>query len=348
MQLLFFLYDCEYTHACKVALIVTLAVNMSDSSNLITNNTLVAPLLSAAAYLHIILIIVPTIVLGIIIIMVICKEKPSRQAPITVFYLAMAMFSVAAVLTYGLLWDISLITDIPFLGECGTYPLYNIYNIMYFSFHSIIALNVGATAVFQFLVLIHGKRITSKWVYIALFSLIITSIGISCIFFNGRNSTRIRGSNCIFLGLEGLINFVLWLPLAYTVPLALTIVFSVLTCKKVKKSVIQPLNDEKSLATSIAQINMFNILLYTTFRLASVLLYFLVSRLLKRNEDTAVTLIISRHLNDASYPATLISILVVHKGIRRMATKLLCARLLGERGTDTLVMTGSNDAASQV
>ena len=247
------------------SLILISAVSMSDSQNQTTNSTRAAAVLSAVAYLHIILIIVPTLVLGITIIAVIWKvRKPSGLTPIITFYLAMALFSLAAVLSYGLLWDISLITDIPYLGECGTYPLYNIYNLLYFGFHSIIALNVGTAAVFQFLVLKYGKKVSFKWVYIALLFMIITSIGVSCVFFNGRNSSTIRGSNCrLTENLEGIVNLAAWLPLAYTLPLALTVVFSVLTCYKVKKAIAQPSNDEKSLVTSIVQINVFNIFLYT-------------------------------------------------------------------------------------
>ena len=119
-----------------------------------------------------------------------------------------------------------------------------------------------------------------------------------------------------------------------------------LTCNKVTKAIVQPLSDEKPLVTSIVQINVFNILLYSTFRLAFILLYFLGSRLLDRDEDTAVVTIISRHLNDASYPATLISILVVHKGLRGIAARLLCARILDERSTDIhMTMTVSSEAA---
>ena len=312
---------------------------MNDSTNQTTNSPRAAALLSAVAYLQILLIIAPTLVLGIIMIVVIWKEKkPSGRSPIIIFYLAMALFSVAAVLSYGLLWDISSITDIPFLGDCGSFPMYNIYNLLYFSFHSIIALNVGAAAIFQFLVIKHGRKVTSKWVYIALLSIVIISIGVSCIFFNGRKSTTIRASNCRNSdSLKGAINLAAWLPLAYTAPLTLTIVFSVLTCNTVQKAIVQPLNDEKSLVTSIVQINVFNIIFYTTFRLASVLLYFLGSRLLGGDEDSAAIIIIARHLNDASYPATLISILVAHKGIRREAARLLCGMFLGERSTATRV-----------
>ena len=342
------MHVCVQIKLPSSSLTIISAISMKDSQNEMANNTGATALLTAVAYLHIILIIVPTFVLGIIIIVVIWKEKKSsRLTPIMIFYLAMALFCVAAVLTYGLLWDISSIMDIPYLGECGTFPLYNIYNLLYFGFHSIIALNVGAAAFFQFLVLKHGTKISSKWVYIALLSLIITSIGISCIFFNGRNSTTIKGSNCRYSDdLKGTINVASWISLAYTAPLALTIVFSVLTCNKVKKAIVQPLNDERPLVTSIVQINVFNILLYSTFRLASILLYFLGSRLLSRDEDTAVIIIISRHLNDASYPATLISILVVHKGLRRIAARLFCARPLGERSTDIrMTMTVSSEAA---
>ena len=312
---------------------------MSDSQN----STRAAAVLSVVAYLHLILIIVPTLIIGMIIIVIIWKvRKSSGLTPIIIFYLAMALFSLAAVLSYRLLWDISLITDIPFLGECGRFPLYNIYNLLYFSFHSIVALNVGVAAVFQFLMLKYGKMVSSKWVYIALLFTIITSIGVSCVFFNGRNSSTIRGSNCRFTdNFVGIIDLVAWLPLAYTIPLALTIVFSVLTCYKVKKAIVQPLNNEKSLVTSIVQINVFNIFLYTTFRLASVLLYILGSRLLRENvEHAAAIIIIARHINDASYPATLISILVIHKGIRKMAARLLCGRLLDER---SLTITGLSE-----
>ena len=314
---------------------------MRDSQNETTNYTQgqASVLLPVVTYLHIILIVVPTVVLGIIIIVAIWKDKkPSGLSPIIIIYLAMALFSLAAVTSYGLLWDISSITDIPFMGECGTsIPTYNIYTLLYFSFHSIIALSVGVAAIFQFLVLKHGRTVSSKWVYFALLSMIIASIGMSCIFFDSLKSITIRASHCRYANdLYGTINLAAWLPLAYTLPLVLTIVFSVLTCYKVKKSTIQPLNEEKSLAISIVKINVFNILLYTTFRLASVLIFFLGTRLLHGNQDAVdVILILSRHLNDASYPTTLASILVVHKRIRRMAARFLGGRLLGERGTHT-------------
>lgn len=333
------IHDHVRIYAVSLYNTLILAVSMRDSQNETTNYTQgqASVLLSVVAYLHIILIIIPTVVLGILIIVAIWKEKkPSGRSPIIIIYLAMALFSLAAVLSYGFLWDISLITDIAFLGECGTsIPMYSIYNFLYFGFHSIIALNVGVAAVFQFLMLKYGRKVSSKWVYLALLSLIIASIVMSCIFFNGLKSTTIKASYCRHANaLDGVINVAAWLPLAFTVPLVLTIVFSVLTCCKVKKSAIQPLNDEKSLVISIVKINIFNILLYLTVRLVSVLLFFFGTRLLHGNQDAVVAIIIlSKHLNDASYPSTLTSILVVHKGIRRMAAKLLCGKLLGERET---------------
>ena len=309
---------------------------MSDSPNQTTNDTRAAPVLLAVAYIHFILIIVPTVVLGIIIIVVIWKEKkPTGLTPIVILYLALAIFSVLAALTYGVLWDISLITGIPFLGECETYPLYN-YNVtIFFSFHAFIALVIGTAALFQFLVLRYGKKVSSKWVYIALLFLVITSIGVSCVYFYGGNSTTIRGSNCRFVK-NGAVTVGSWVILAYTVPLAMTIVFSVLTCYKVKHGIVQSSDDEKSLVTSIVQINTFNICSYIIFRLASGLLYFVGTSLLSGDVDyAAATIIISRNLNDASYLTTLISILVAHKGLRRRAAKILYSRFLRERSKDT-------------
>ena len=308
---------------------------MSDSPNQTTNDTRAAPVLLAVAYLHFILIIVPTVVLGIIIMVIWKEKKPTGLTPIVILYLAMAIFSILAALTYGVLWDISLITGIPFLGECETYPLYNFNVTIFFSFHAFIALVIGTAALFQFLVLRYGKKVSSKWVYIALLFLVITSISVSCMYFYGGNSTTIRGSNCRFVK-NGAVTVGSWVILAYTVPLAMTIVFSVLTCYKVKHGIVQSSDDEKSLVTSIVQINTFNICSYIIFRLASVLLYFVGTRLLSGDVDyAAATVIISRNLNDASYPTTLISILVVHKGLRRMAAKILCSRLLCERSKDT-------------
>ena len=80
------------------SLTVISAISMNDSQNEMANNTGATALLTAVAYLHIILIIVPTFVLGIIIIVVIWKKKSSRLTPIMIFYLAMALFCVAAVL----------------------------------------------------------------------------------------------------------------------------------------------------------------------------------------------------------------------------------------------------------
>ena len=309
---------------------------MSDSPNQTTSDARAAPVLLAVAYLHFILLVVPTVVLGIIIIVVIWKEKKSTGlAPIVIIYLAMAIFSVLAALTYGILWDISLITGIPFLGDCETYPLYNINATIYFGFHAFITFVIGTAALFQFLVIRFGKKVTSKWVYIALLFLVITSISVSCVYFYGGNSTTIRGSNCRFVN-NGAVTVGSWVVLAYTVPLASTIIFSVLSCYKVKHDIVQSSDDEKSLVISIVQINTFNICSYIIFRLASVLLYFVGTRLLSGDVDyAAAAIIISRNLNDASYPTTLISILVVHKGLRRMAAKMLCSKVLCERSKDT-------------
>ena len=120
------MHVCVQIKLPSSSLTIISAISMKDSQNEMANNTRATALLTAVAYLHIILIIVPTVVLRIIIIVVIWKEKKSsRLTPIMIFYLAMALFCVAAVLTYGLLWDISSIMDIPYLGECGTFPLYN-------------------------------------------------------------------------------------------------------------------------------------------------------------------------------------------------------------------------------
>ena len=137
--------------------------------------------------------------------------------------------------------------------------------LIYFSFHAFIALVIGTAALFQFLVIRYGKKVSSKWVYIALLFLVITSISVSCVSFYGGNSTTIRGSNCRFVNnADGAVTVGLWVVLAHTVPLAMTIVFSVLTCYKVKHDIIQSSDDEKSLVTSIVQINTFNI--WVSFR----------------------------------------------------------------------------------
>ena len=68
---------------------------------------------------HLLLVVTPTIILGPLILGVFISNKKLRD-PVSILFMCITVECVLGPLTYGLLLDLSLITDFPLLGPCET------------------------------------------------------------------------------------------------------------------------------------------------------------------------------------------------------------------------------------
>ena len=100
----------------------------------------------------------------------------------------------------------------------------------------------------------------------------------------------------------------------YIPPLVITIMATVLTYLKVKKSVV---DHDTGIIKSVIAINVFNIVQYNIFR-ATAIMVFYIAVLAAPDGDVTVFKIctmLGRYIADLSYPVTIFSILIIHKSI---------------------------------
>ena len=271
--------------------------------------------LTALGIVHVAVIIVPTQLLGAPIAFAIYKHMRSTGInPVTLLYLYVAIICILGTLINGFLLDISLITGSSFLGNCTHYPVNKIQLVIYFDLHTVLAMTVGVIAVIQFMILKYGKLIKPT-IATALFIVVgVASFGLSCIFFNGQ-AIEIRGSVCKSITNAGAINVGVWTAFAYAIPLAVTITFSILTCAKLKKGLS---TQQMTIVASVVRINAINIAVYVGFRICYITIFYTSTAVVTPQTKLNTFTIIARYVNDLIYPATLISILLVHKGLRDM------------------------------
>ena len=274
---------------------------------------------TALGILHIAIVILPTLVLGITVLVFLYKlAKISGVNPILVLYSAVAIFCNLGTLSYSLLGDISLITDIPILGNCTSFPESSIQFVVRFCFETVLTLNIAVIAIFQLLILNYGKKVTSKMAIIVVIVVAAISLLVGCLFL-GSPVVEIRGSLCTVSNRDlNAIGTALWILIGYGIPLMITVVFSALICSKVKNDVSA---SRKSIVSSVVAVNIINISVYVVFRLSSTLMYFAALVNIQQVQLLNLLTVVSRYFNDITYPAALFSILIVHKGLRGLIFK---------------------------
>ena len=156
-----------------------------------------------------------------------------------------------------------------------------------------------------------GKRVIKLTYVIGSYAvMLILSFSVSSIFFN-KGSTEIRGSHC--KGDAGPFNTAVWILLAGVVPLALTVLFSIVTCLKVKKNVSM---EHNSVVQSVILLNTFNVVTYLVLRVGALLVYFTVVSINPSKNTIYLWTLLARYIGELNYPLSLCSILIVHSGIR--------------------------------
>ena len=275
---------------------------------------------TALGIIHISIVVVPTLVFGITILVLLRRlAMISGVNPIIVLYSTVAIFCNLGTLSYSLLGDVSLVTGIPILGNCTSYPVGSIQFVVRFCFETVLTLTIAVIAIFQFLILHYGhERITSKMAIIVFFVVTAISLMVGTVFL-ASPLVEIRGSHCTVSDRDmNAIGTAVWIVIGYGIPLVLTVVFSALICSKVKKDVSTQRN---SIVSSVVTVNIINISVYVIFRLSSTFMYFIFLVKIQQEQLLNVLTVVSRYFNDITYPAALFSILIVHKGLRGLIFK---------------------------
>lgn len=274
---------------------------------------------TALGIIHISIVVVPTLVLGVTILVLLRRlAMISGVNPIIVLYSAVAVVCNLGTLSYSLLGDVSLITGIPILGNCTSFPASSLQFVVRFCFETVLTLTIAVIAIFQLLILYYGQRVTSKMAIIVFFVVTAISLLVGMVFL-GSPLVEIRGSHCTVSNRDlNAIGTAMWIVIGYGIPLVLTVVFSALICSKVKKDVSTSRN---SIVSSVVAVNIINISVYVVFRLSSTFIYFVSLVNLQQEQLLHVLTVVSRYFNDITYPAALFSILIVHKGLRGLVFK---------------------------
>ena len=254
--------------------------------------------------------------LATIVLYYLCKlMKTSGVKPVSLLFSFLAALCALGPLSYGILWDISLITGVRVFGSCtSSHPVYAIQYLLLFGIVMAISVTIAMIAVLQFMVLQCRRVVVVKYVVAIYAGLMVFSFAVSCIFFNG-GYTEIRGSHCKGYPNSGPINTAVWTVLAYAVPIVLTVIFSILTCLKAKRDVS---NEKQSVVRSVVILSTFNIFSHVVLRVGALLVYFTVISINPTNNTAYLWTLLARYIGELNYPLSLFSILIVHSSIRRM------------------------------
>ena len=294
----------EFNHTADIE-----ATNSSKDEELVT-------IYKALGTAHLIIVVMPTLVLAsIVIYCMYILMKTSGVKPVSLLFLFLAILCMLGPLSYGILWDVSLITAIPILGNCTSqHPVYVVQYLLLFGLAMAISVTIAMIAVLQFMVLQCRAPIMVNYVIVVYAGLMVTSFGVSCIFFNG-GYTEIYGSHCKAYPQSGPVNTAVWTFLAYAVPILLTVVFSIFTCVKVKRDVS---SEKNSVVRSVVVLNTFNIFSYVVLRVGALLVYFTVVSINPTKSTVYLWTLLARYIGELNYPLTLFSVLIVHSSVRRM------------------------------
>ena len=174
--------------------------NTSSDEELVT-------IYKAMGIADLIIVVIPTLVLASVVLYYLCRlMKTSGVKPVSLLFVFLAILCMLGPLSYGILWDISLITAVPVFGNCtAPHPVYAIQYVLQFGIGMAISITIAMIAVFQFMVLKCRRAIMVKHVIAVYVGTMVISFGFSCIFFNG-GYTEIRGSHCKAFRDSGAVN----------------------------------------------------------------------------------------------------------------------------------------------
>lgn len=211
-----------------------------NSTNL-TNSSDFGIFFQASGVVHIVLVVIPVLVIGPVVLGIFVSSKKLRD-PVSVVYICTSTICIVGPLTYGLLMDLSLITNLDFWGSCDS-RIPRAFWITFVAFQFQLVASNALLSCVQYVTIRWGTRKLSNCAALLVFFIlfVIAFLG-SMIHLIGPIEERIWGSLCrhpdgdsipVLLVAIGIITFGLFT----APPVILVVLFSVLTALHIRKKV---------------------------------------------------------------------------------------------------------------
>lgn len=257
---------------------------------------------------HFILVVLPAFIISSAVLYYLyLLMKTSGIRPVLLLYFIIAVLCAIGPLFYSLV-ELTMVLTLR-NNEGITCALATVHYVLVFGTGMIASYCTALVAVAQFLVLhSHQKQLITV-------SKVVISFVVMVLLVFAFNAT-LNVLDCFNYTGE-YVTAAIWIFVAFIVPLVITVVFSTLTCRKVRCGVVE---DTRTVVRSVVIINAINLLCYITFRLVGVVVYFTGATAVYDTESTLVLWKdISFVIADIGYPFTALSILVIHSKVRKMA-----------------------------
>eukprot|EP00731_Ephydatia_muelleri_P001992 Em0001g1992a len=264
---------------------------------------------------HMLVVIVPTVSLGAIILYQVRADKEMRD-PVTILFCAVTISSMMSPSVYGLLRDISMITDLPLLGSCLSVSRVVYTAIVYF----LVILTPSQIALItctQYLVIKYGKKriktrhvLTAFGVVTAMAAVVATLIIATGLGAYGEAVPKIRGSWCKENGAV-LKNYTFQTgALAVVVvicPVTLIVVSSVRSYLIVKRSMMET----DKIVRSVLLVCAASLILGFVFMLPTAVAYYISVAF-----NSIAISYFATSMSDTQYCFVLLLLMTTHRGIR--------------------------------
>ena len=269
----------------------------------------------AISVAHMLFVIVPTVLLGATILYHVRADREMRD-PITALFCAVTITSMLSPVTFGLLLDMSTITDLPLSGSCSPPSRAIRMGTLYF-LRMLTPCQIALITCTQFYVIKYGKKITARHV-LAVFGVVTVSTAIASILLiasgagaYGGAVPKIRGSWCEEN--EVVLRNYLYQSAALAViiiicPVTLVVAFSVQSYLIVKQST----TETDRLVRSVLLVSVATLVLEFTIKIPAGLLYY-VSIVL----NSLPIFYLSITTGDTENCFVLLLFLTTHRGIRK-------------------------------
>ena len=280
----------------------------------------------AVAVSHIVLVILPCLTLGPTLLIILSNKK--LRDPVSAIFSCITVICMTGPSTYGLLMDISLITNKPVLGTCDN-PSGALFWFFLGMFHSMLVVTTALLSITQFAVIKFGvsrSSLTYARIFVILAVLLIVILVMS--FFNFilpviDPTVKRRGSLCTqSQGLGKLIETalgVIFLGVVVLPSLLLVIIFSILSYRTLKNGLIQ----NPSVIQSVVLVSILMIVVTVLFRIPQILLFVTRHAMTGSEGYVAFLNFTVLYSTEVNYPIYIMLPIFLHKIIRKTFLHLM-------------------------
>ena len=293
---------------------LTVALDFSEFTNVFI----------AIGVAHLLLVVIPSLILGPLILGVFISNKKQRDS-VSILFMCITVVCILGPLTYGLLQDLSLITDFALLGPCEIFRG----RLFWFSlafFQVLLTISSAILVAVQYVTVRWGKKLSIRgtiltFISFVFFVFLVSLTNLISLLDTNPDVVVVRGSLCyrtlalisvnIFL-VQGLLVLSI-IAISYII----VVLLSILIVKYIKRHTI---NNKKVVRDVLIIMVAFSTSIII-FRLVPVLRFVIMPNF-NIVENISLSFFLDYSI-DFSYPLFLILTLFVHKTVRTTFSKTL-------------------------